>query len=171
MEIHLVFCAYRMRLLFKLWYVKSGSTNQQASFFTWKFVGQVGQFSAFSTFGKNAWLWEAVVSKPLNPQETKGYQWKDNVHIFHLIPSGTLYDHWSGHRDALKTGLILYKIFFLQKVDGFPYVEASMALPSLKGIFEYMRIRCINIDWFCSIVEHSGLNWFCSTCKYAFQRW
>ena len=68
----------------------------------------------------------AVVSKPLNPQETKGYQWKDNVHIFHLIPSGTLYDHWSGHRDALKTGLILYKIFFLQKVDGFPYVEASM---------------------------------------------
>ena len=68
-------------------------------------------------------LW-AVVSKPLNPQETKGYQWKDN-HIFHLIPSGTLYDHWSGHRDALKTSPIQYKNFFPQRVDGFPYVKAS----------------------------------------------
>ena len=28
----------------------------------------------------------AVVSKPLNPQKTKGYQWKVNVHIFHLMP-------------------------------------------------------------------------------------
>ena len=53
-------------------------------------------------------------------------QWKDKVHIFHLIPSGTLCEHWSGHRDALKTGPILYKNFFLQRVDGFPYVEASM---------------------------------------------
>ena len=49
-----------------------------------------------------------------------------NVHTFHLIPSGTLCDHWPGHRDALKTGPILYKNFFLQRVDGFPYVEASM---------------------------------------------
>ena len=85
-------------------------------------------FQHFQLFEKNAWLWEAVLSKPLNPQETKGYQWKDNVHIFHLIPSGTLCDHWSGHRDALKTGPILYKNFFLQRVDGFPYVEASMVL-------------------------------------------
>ena len=85
-------------------------------------------FQHFQLFEKNAWLWEAVVSKPLNPKETKGYQWKDNVHIFHLIPSGALCDHWSGHRDALKTGPILYKNFFLQRVDGFPYVEASMVL-------------------------------------------
>ena len=70
----------------------------------------------------------AVVSKPLDPQKAKGYQLKDNVHTFHLIPSGTLCDHWSGHRDALKTGPILYKNFFLQRVDGFPYVEASMVL-------------------------------------------
>ena len=70
----------------------------------------------------------AVVSKSLNPQKTKGYQLKDNVHTFHLIPRGTLCDHWSGHRDALKTGPILYKNFFLQRVDGFPYVEASMVL-------------------------------------------
>ena len=68
----------------------------------------------------------AVVSKPLNPQKIKGYQLKDNVHTFHLIPSGTLCDHWSGHRDALKTGPILYKNFFLQRVDGFPYVQASI---------------------------------------------
>ena len=70
----------------------------------------------------------AVVSKSLNLQKTKGYQLKDNVHTFHLIPSGTLCvcDHWSGHRDALKTGPILYKNFFLQRVDGFPYVGASM---------------------------------------------
>ena len=134
-------------------------------------LSKVGQFLAFSTFGKNAWLWEAVVSKPLNPQETKGYQWKDNVDIFHFIPSGTLCDHWSGHRDALKTGLILYKIFFLQKVDGFPYVEASMSLPSLKGIFEYMSIRYINrlilLYSRAYSYSHSGLDWFCSTCKYA----
>ena len=24
--------------------------------------------------------------KPLKPQDTKAYQWKDNVHTFHLIP-------------------------------------------------------------------------------------
>ena len=74
----------------------------------------------------------AVVSKSLNPQKTKGYQLKDNVHTFHLIPSGTLCDHWSGHRDALKTGPILYKNFFLQRVDGFPYVEASMVFTRLE---------------------------------------
>ena len=68
----------------------------------------------------------AVVSKPLDPLKAKGYQLKDNFHTFHLIPSGTLCDHWSGRRDALKTGPILYKNFFLQRVDGFPYVEASM---------------------------------------------
>ena len=68
----------------------------------------------------------AVVSKSLNPQKTKGYQLKDNVHTFYLIPSGTLCDHWSGPRDDLKTGPILYKHFFLQRVDGFPHVEASM---------------------------------------------
>ena len=68
----------------------------------------------------------AVVSKPLNPQKTKGYRWKGNVHTFHLIPSGTMCDQWSGHVDALKTGPTLYKKFFLQRVDGFPYVEASM---------------------------------------------
>ena len=154
-----------MRSLFKIKYLKSGSTNQQTSFFPWKFgvlsfiwlwfhvniqislgmagiwkkcpkswvspLSKVGQFSAFSTFWKNAWLRVAVVSKSLNPQKTKGYQLKDNVHTFHLIPSGTLCDHWSGHRDALKTGPILYKNFFLQRVDGFPYVEASMSLPNL----------------------------------------
>ena len=37
-------------------------------------------------------------------------------------------DHWSGHRDALKTGPILYKNIFLQRVDRFPYVKASMEL-------------------------------------------
>ena len=75
-----------------------------------------------------------VVSKPLNPQKTKGYQWKGNVHTSHLIPSGTLCDHWSGHSDALKTGPILDKNFLLQRVDGFPYyVEASMT--EGKGIY------------------------------------
>ena len=54
--------------------------------------------------------------------KTKGYQWKGNVHTFYLIPKGTMCDHWSGHRDALKTGPILYKNFFLQRVDRFPYV-------------------------------------------------
>ena len=70
-----------------------------------------------------------------------GYQWNGNVHTFHLIPSGTLCDHWSGHRDALKTGPILYKNFFLQSVDGFPYVEASMTV-TRKGanLFNYVRI-------------------------------
>ena len=70
----------------------------------------------------------AVVYIPLNPQKTKGYQWKGNVHTFHLIPKCTMCDHWSGHRDALKTGPILYKNFFLQRVDRFPYVKASMGL-------------------------------------------
>ena len=39
------------------------------------------KLSIFSIFiAKNTWLWEAVVSKPQNPQETKGYQQKENVH-------------------------------------------------------------------------------------------
>ena len=154
MEIHL--CLHRMRPLFKLKYLKSGLTNQQAFFLPWKFgvlssvwlwfhvkisssfgmtaiwkkcpkrwvspLSNVGQISAFSTFWKNALLWVAVVYIPLNPYKTKGYQWKGNVHTFHLIPKGTMCDHWSGHRDALKTGPILYKNFFLQRVDRFPYV-------------------------------------------------
>ena len=42
------------------------------------------------------------------------------MHTFHLIPSGTLCDHWSGQSDALKSIPIQYKNFFPQKVDGFP---------------------------------------------------
>ena len=95
----------------------------------------------------------AVVSKPLNLQKTRGYQWRGNVHTFHLIPSGTLCDHWSDHRDALKTGPILYKNFFLQRVDGFPYVEASISKRMIalveKCIKKYFFISCpLNVVYF-----------------------
>ena len=93
----------------------------------------------------------AVVSKPLNPQKTKGYQWKDNVHAFDLIPRSSQCDHWFGYMEAHKTGLLLYKKcifvnflglfnFLLQKVDEFPYVEACM-LESLP--MEALFIVCV----------------------------
>ena len=70
-------------------------------------LNKTGQFWAILVFWKIGRLWETVVVKPLNPQKTKGYQWKDNVHIFHLMPSSTLCDHWFGHRIALNIGPFL----------------------------------------------------------------
>ena len=32
-----------------------------------------------------------------------GYQWKDLALIFHLIPCGTLCDHWLGHKCLMKS--------------------------------------------------------------------
>ena len=32
-----------------------------------------------------------------------GYQWKDLALIFHLVPCGTLYDHWFGHKWLMKS--------------------------------------------------------------------
>ena len=45
----------------------------------------------------------AVVCKPLNQQLSMGCQWKDNIHIFHLVPSSTLCDHYFGHKKLLKS--------------------------------------------------------------------
>ena len=42
-------------------------------------------------------------AKLLNPQKTKGYQWKDDVPIFHLISSSTLVYHKPGLRMPLET--------------------------------------------------------------------
>ena len=83
----------------------------------------------------------AVVSKPLNPQKTKGYQWKGNVHTFHLIPSGTLCDHWSGHRDVLKYGPFLYKNFFFQSVDGFPCWGLYVIILTNASVFSARDVR------------------------------
>ena len=149
MEIHLGFCAYRMRPLFKLWYFKSGSTNQHASFFPWKFgllsfiwlwfhVNIQISLGMAAIWKKSFWKveffccadWAKVVNfqhfQPLNSQKTKGYDWKNNVHIFHLILGSTMFDHWFSHRDLCHTGPLLYKNFPLQRVDGFPCVDASM---------------------------------------------
>ena len=43
-------------------------------------------FQHFWEFQKNAPLWKAVVTRPLNLQKTMGHQWKDNIAIFHLMP-------------------------------------------------------------------------------------
>ena len=32
-----------------------------------------------------------------------GYQWKDLALTFHLVPCGTLYDHWLGHKWLMKS--------------------------------------------------------------------
>ena len=32
-----------------------------------------------------------------------GYQWKDLALTFHLVPCGTLYDHWLGHKSLMKS--------------------------------------------------------------------
>ena len=83
----------------------------------------------------------AVISKQLNPQKTKGYQWKGNVHTFHLIPSGTLCDHWSGHRDVLKYGPFLYKNFFFQSVDGFPCWGLYVIILTNASVFSARDVR------------------------------
>ena len=78
----------------------------------------------------------AVVSKSLHPQKPKGYQFKDIGHTFHLILSGILCDHWSGYRDALKTGPIQGII------DGFLYLEAAMAeLPTKCVVFWSVNLK------------------------------
>ena len=50
------------------------------------------------------------------PEKAKGYQCKDVIQIFYLIRRSTLCDHWFGHREAHKTGPLLYKNFLLQNV-------------------------------------------------------
>ena len=56
-------------------------------------------------------------SKPT--KKTKGSQWKDNVHTFHLIPSSTQCDQLFGHSDAFKN---------LQIVDVLPCLKANLVL-------------------------------------------
>ena len=68
-------------------------------------MGKTCQFSAFLTFGKMLDFERLQYQNYLT--HIKGYQWKDNVHIFHLMPSSILCDHWFGHRVALKIGPIL----------------------------------------------------------------
>ena len=36
-------------------------------------------------------------------QQPMGYELKDNVHIFHLVPSSNLCDHWFGHNLLVKS--------------------------------------------------------------------
>ena len=55
-------------------------------------LAKYANFQHFWTFRKIAGLWEALVAKPLDRQETTGYQWKDKSHIFHLAPTSTLCD-------------------------------------------------------------------------------
>ena len=43
-----------------------------------------------------------------------------SIHFILYLASGTLCDHWSGHKDALKTGPILCKNFFSQRVMALP---------------------------------------------------
>ena len=54
-------------------------------------------------------MWKSVAS----PFSMVGYQWKDNIHIFHLVPSSALCDHQFGHKNLLKsrTEVIITKMF------------------------------------------------------------
>ena len=82
------------------------------------FWAKLVNFQVFQLFENTAKLLEAIVSKPL---KTKGYQWKDIVHLSHLIPCSTPFDNLFGDREAHKTGPLLYKNLLLQKIDEFPY--------------------------------------------------
>ena len=41
-------------------------------------------------------------SKPLDLHGLMGFQWKDNIHIFHLAPIFMKLCHWLGHSDPVK---------------------------------------------------------------------
>ena len=58
---------------------------QKVEFLRW---AELVKFQLFQLFEKNACLCVAVIFTQLNPQKTKGYQWKGNVHTFHLITTG-----------------------------------------------------------------------------------
>ena len=79
-------CYLELRLALVSCHYLDFSMNLKQCLKSWVYLlGKVDQLSAFTTFWKRAWLWEAVVSKLPNQQKTDGYQWKDNVQIFNLI--------------------------------------------------------------------------------------
>ena len=113
-------------------------------------------FQHFWEFRKNAPLWKAVVCRPLNIQKTKGYQWKDNIHIFHLIRSGTLCVTTGLVTGNLtKTGRLWYKIFVLPRVDLFPCGKASLAgVIPMKGI--YQNVGTLDLGFRADCSEHGN---------------
>ena len=50
------------------------------------------------------------------------------------MPRSTLCDPWFGHKEAYKTGPLLYQKLFLWRVDIFPYVQAIQAYMALKEV-------------------------------------
>ena len=64
----------------------------------WLHAKKLVHFKFFWTLRIDNWLWELVTSKPLNLQPSLGYQWKDNIHSFHLIPCSTLVTDYFGHK-------------------------------------------------------------------------
>ena len=110
----------------------------------------------FWEFWKNAPLWKAVVSKTLNLQNTMGYQWKDNIHIFHLIPSSTPY---------VTTGFVTGKPT-KKAVSG-----TKIVLPRV-DLFPCFKVPCPNTDSTkCALCVAASLEATCFLVLNAFFLW
>ena len=65
------------------------------------------------------------MTKPLDLHRLMGYHMKDNIHIFHLVPSKPVSDHWNCHRKVQE------KVAWScehQKVDISPVLSYSTAV-------------------------------------------
>ena len=51
---------------------------------------------------KTTQLWPTTVTKPLNQNWILRYQWKDHIHIFHLVPCAWNSVHWICLSDHVK---------------------------------------------------------------------
>ena len=65
-------------------------------------------FLCFLIFWKNGQFCGTLATKPLDLHRLMGYQMKDDIHIFHLVPSKPVSDPWNCHRKVTgKSGLVL----------------------------------------------------------------
>ena len=120
-----------------LWPFAIGFMKKSWSVFEWqhfeksvpkKSFHRLGKRCIFQCFGfirKNSQLCRVVVSKPLDLHILMGYHWKDNIHIFHLVPILLKLCHWWGHNDLLEKWPHLIRP---QNVHLYPVYKAILGL-------------------------------------------
>ena len=104
-------------------------------------------------------LWR-LATKPLDLHRLMGNQMKDNIHIFLLVPSKPVSDHWNWHRKATgKSGLVL-------RTSKSRYLSSSFVLYALdhlpphvikRALFVKFDIWWKTTNWLLTILAHDYL--------------
>ena len=79
---------------------------------------------------KTTQLWPTTVTKPLNQNWILRYQWKDHIHIFHLVPCAWNSVHWICLSDNVKIVALEGKRAKLSDTS----ISYSLSLPQVKQV-------------------------------------